>query len=177
VGSTATAQRIRVAIDRATLHDVSGIHSLMLANKKDTSLLQRSRKEIQLNIRDYVVATDEKGRLLGCAATHFYTPKIAEQTALALSPLAHGKGIGPRLIEATEAMARERGAELVWLITPRPEYFLRLGYRRMSRFRLPRAILMDKLQLLLRQAPSRWIPGLFWGSYFMEKPLAGNTRK
>jgi len=177
MASKTTGERMRVAVDRATLHDVSGIYSLLLANKKDTSLVQRSRKDIQANIRDFVVATDDKGRLLGCTALHFYTPTMAEETSLALSPLAHGKGIGPRLIEATETLAKERGVEKLLLVTPRPEYFARLGYKRVSWLRLPKAVLTAKLRQVMAQSPSRWIPYLFWQSNVMERRALDGDRE
>ncbi len=160
---------IQVNVERPTLRDVSGVYSILLSNKHDVSLFQRPRNDIQRNLPDFLLATDERGRMLGCVAVHFHQPGVAEMLSLSITPRAQGKGIGVRLVEVAEQMAVERGAQALWLITNKPGYFARLGYRPMSRFRLPRAVLWTKCKQVFQQPPSRWIPCLFWRFKFMQK--------
>lgn len=160
-------ERIKIYVDKATLHDVSGIHSVLLANKSDTQLYQRSRADIQRNLRDFLVATDEKGKLLGCVAVHFHTLKLAEVLSLAVAPGCQGRGIGPRLMEQAENIALERHAETIWLICQKPEYFERLGFKQVSPFKFPASVLMKKFRETLDQAPSRWLPNLLGRMKFM----------
>ncbi|MFB3917744.1 MAG: GNAT family N-acetyltransferase [Terriglobales bacterium] len=161
------SERIRIYVDKATLHDVSGIHSVLLANKRDSQLYQRSRADIQRNLRDFYVATDEKGKLMGCVAIHFHTPTYAEILSLAVAPGCQGKGIGPRLLEQAENAALERHAETIWLICQKPEYFERLGFKRISPFKLPTSMLMKKFRETLDQPFSRWLPNLLGRMKFM----------
>jgi len=160
-------ERITICVDKATLHDVSGIHSVLLSNRKDTQLFQRTRADIQRNVRDFFVATNDRGSLLGCLAVHFHSNRIAEVLSVAVAPEHHGKGIGPRLLEAGENAAREAGAETVWLVCEKPVYFERLGYKRISRFKLPASVWMSKVRQTFDQTPGRWLPNLLWRMKFM----------
>jgi len=161
------SERIKIYVEKATLHDVSGIQSVLLSNKRDSQLYQRSRADIQRNLRDFLVSTDEKGKLLGCVAVHFHTPKIAEILSLAVAPGCQGRGIGPRLMEEAENTALDHHAEMIWLICEKPEYFQRLGFKQISRFKLPTSALMTKLKQTLDQSPNRWLPNLFGRMKFM----------
>jgi amino-acid N-acetyltransferase len=160
------SERIRIFVDKATLHDVSGILAVLMANKKDPQLFQRKRADIQRHIRDFMVATDEKGKLLGCVALHFHTSTVAEILSLAVAPGCQGKGIGPRLMEAAENMAVDRHAETTWLVCHKTDYFERLGYSIIARRKLPPGTLLAKFRQVLEQSPSRWLSDL-WKMKFM----------
>ncbi len=167
------SDHIEVNVERPTLRDISGLHSILLSNKHDISLFQRPRNDIQRNLPDFLLAIDEKARMLGCVAVHFHQPGAAEMLSLSITPRAQGKGIGGRLVAAAEKSALDRGARSLWLITNKPAYFAKFGYRPVSRFRMPRAVLWAKFKQVLLQPPSRWVPTLFWRFSFMEKAKFG----
>jgi GNAT superfamily N-acetyltransferase len=55
---------------------------------------------------------------------------------LALTEAARGRGIGRQLIEAIEALARDRGKTGVWLDTysfQAPDFYRKMGYREVGR--------------------------------------------
>jgi amino-acid N-acetyltransferase len=162
-------RRFFFQVERATLRDAAGIQTILLSNSKDTSLFQRPLSDIQRNIPDYLLATDEKQRMLGCVAVHFHAPKVAEILSLSVTPLAQGKGMGVRLMESAEQVVVASSADVVYLVTTKPEYFARLGYRRASSWQVPKPMLKAKLLELFQQSPGRWLPGLVWRFSFMEK--------
>src|SRR5256885_16909795 len=72
-------------------------------------MLRRTPEMITLAIDDYVVATDVRGRILACGALKEYSPSLAEVAAIAVSPTAQGSGLGRRIVDAVEQLARKRG--------------------------------------------------------------------
>lgn len=162
-------RRLSAFVEKATLHDVSGIYSVLQANRKDPGLLQRPRIEIQRNLRDYMIATDDDGRLLGCVALQFHTPKIAEIWQLAVNQTYHGKGIGAMLMQAARQAAEEQNVEQLFLRTTNPEYFERHGYTIVSKYKLPKSILFTHFKQTFQQPLSRWLPNLFGRFCYMER--------
>lgn len=106
-------------------------------------MLRRTPEMIALTIDDYVVAVDGRGQLLGCGALKEYSPSIAEVAAIAVSPDAQGLGLGRRIVDAVEALARKRGVPEVFALTLEPEFFEALGYLRVDRARYPEKIRRD----------------------------------
>jgi N-acetylglutamate synthase-like GNAT family acetyltransferase len=106
-------------------------------------MLHRSPEIIALAIADYVVAVDERGRVLACGALKEYSPSLAEVAAIAVSPEAQGLGLGRRVVGAVEALARKRGIPEVFALTLEPQFFEALGYQRVDRARYPEKIRRD----------------------------------
>ncbi len=98
---------------------------------------------IALSVDDYLVAVDERGRLLGCGALKEYSPSLAEVAAIAVAPEAQGSGTGRRIVEAVEDLARKRGIPEVFALTLEPDFFAALGYQRVDRARYPEKIRRD----------------------------------
>ena len=77
---------------------------------------------------------------LGCVALEFYE-REALLRSLVVSASARGLGLGERLAAAALALARERGARRVWLLTTTAEsFFPRFGFRSVERSSLPAAL-------------------------------------
>lgn len=106
-------------------------------------MLRRTPAMIGLAIDDYVVAVDDSGRILACGALKEYSPSVAEVAAIAVSPSAHGLGLGRRIVDAVEALARKRGIPEVFALTLEPRFFEALGYLRVDRARYPEKIRRD----------------------------------
>ncbi len=62
---------------RAILPDAPRIYELISQYSDDGTLLPRTQQDIFENVRDFVVVED-KGRVVGCAALHFYGLSLAE---------------------------------------------------------------------------------------------------
>jgi amino-acid N-acetyltransferase len=88
------------------------------------------------NIRDFSVAYDG-GKLVGCAALHFYTPTVAEVRSLAVLPELKQRGTGRALVESLEREAAENDLESIFAFTYVPHFFERLGFAEVERGELP----------------------------------------
>ena len=106
-------------------------------------MLRRSPEVIARAIDDYLVAVDAHDRLLACGALKEYSPSLAEVAAIAVSPDAHGQGLGRRIVTAVEHLARKRGIPEVFALTLEPRFFEALGYLRVDRARYPEKIRRD----------------------------------
>lgn len=106
-------------------------------------MLRRTPEMISLTIDDYLVAVDERGRILACGCLKIYSPSVAEVAAIAVSPDAQGLGLGRRIVTAVENLARKRGIPEVFALTLEPQFFEALGYLRVDRARYPEKIRRD----------------------------------
>jgi amino-acid N-acetyltransferase len=126
-----------ITIRPARLKDVVGIHALLSHWAEKKLLLPRPLSELYENVRDFIVAEGEFGGLVGCAALHIDTDKIAELKALAVAAAAHGQGVGRKLVEACCAEAATIGLERVFCLTYQVDFFTKLGFAKVDRSRLP----------------------------------------
>ena len=63
-------------------------------------MIRRSPGELYESIREFFVAVDDDGRIIGCAALHVFWEDLAELKCLAVSEKAQGQGVGRKLVEA-----------------------------------------------------------------------------
>jgi len=126
-----------ITIRPARLKDVPGIHGLLAHWSERKLLLPRPLSELYENVRDFIVAEAEIGGLVGCAALHIDTDKIAELKALAVAAAAHGQGVGRKLVDACCAEADHIGLERVFCLTYQVDFFTKLGFTKVDRSRLP----------------------------------------
>lgn len=125
-----------MTLRKARMSDIPGILRLINGYAAQGLMLPRNGFELAENIRDFTVA-EAGGQVQGCAALHFYGPTMAEVRSLAVDPAMKGGGIGRKLMEAVEEEGRQFDLELVFAFTYVPDFFARLGYRRVERSELP----------------------------------------
>jgi N-acetylglutamate synthase-like GNAT family acetyltransferase len=141
----------------ATEDDLSGIISVLLANRDASSLLQRSEHEVRQYLSDFMVVKNEQGHILGCAALHKYSRASAEVFSVAVLPQAQGKGVGKLLMRECLRRAKVRGIKRVWLTTQESGYFAQFGYKSISLWQLPISVLFAKLGQVFRRPPNGWL--------------------
>jgi amino-acid N-acetyltransferase len=141
-----------IAIRRARGADAPAISELNNRFADEALMLRRSPEMISLAIDDYVVAVDARGRILACGALKEYSPSVAEVAAIAVSPDAHGQGLGRRVVAAVELLALKRGISDVFALTLQPAFFEAIGYTRVDRARYPEKIRRDCLSCARRFA-------------------------
>lgn len=124
----------------ARLADVPAMHALLTTWADKKLLLPRSLNELYETVRDFIVAEAEPGGLVGCAAVHIDTDKIAELKALAVAEAAHGRGVGRGLVERCCIEAARLGLEKVFCLTYQVDFFAKLGFTRVDRSRLPEKV-------------------------------------
>jgi N-acetylglutamate synthase-like GNAT family acetyltransferase len=135
--------RSDVIIRRALPTEADDIARLNNYFADQALMLRRTPEMIAIAIDDYVVAVDDHNTVIGCGALKEYSPSIAEVAAIAVSPVAQGLGLGSRIVEAVEALARKRGIPEVFALTLQPPFFEKLGYQRVDRARYPEKIRRD----------------------------------
>jgi amino-acid N-acetyltransferase len=125
------------AVRKAAMRDIPNILALINSYAARGVMLPRTEFEMSENIRDFSVAYDDDGLLVGCGALHFYTPTSAEVRSLAVLPAATHHGVGRALVEALELEARDNDLESIFAFTYVPEFFSRLGFAEVERGELP----------------------------------------
>ena len=106
---------------------------------KQDIMLARSLNELYENIRDFWVK-EEKGKVTGCAALHISWDDLAEIKSVAVLRRRQGKGVGRELTEACLDEAVRLGIKKVFMLTYKPEYFKKFGFKRVSHASLPHKI-------------------------------------
>ena len=103
-------------------------------------MIRRSLGELYESIREFFVAIDDRGKLVGCAALHVFWDDLAELKCLAVDESAQGRGIGRLLLDACWDAARELELTTVFTLTYVAEFFEKCGYGRIEKAELPHKI-------------------------------------
>ncbi len=103
-------------------------------------MIRRSLGELYESIREFFVATDDEGRVIGCVALHVFWEDLAELKCLAVSETVQGHGVGRRLVEASWDAARELEIQSVFTLTYVPGFFEKCGYHKIEKADLPHKI-------------------------------------
>ncbi|MEW5914735.1 MAG: N-acetyltransferase [Thermodesulfobacteriota bacterium] len=132
-------------IRKARVQDVRFIHGLLARYGQEGLLLARPLTELYELLRDFVVAEDDQGVLVGTCALHLCWEDLCEVRSLAVLPERKGQGWGQRLVEACCSEAVTLGFGKVFALTYVPEFFARFGFAQVDKSRLPNKIWSDCL--------------------------------
>ncbi len=124
----------------ARVGDVPAIYELIRTFADRKRMIRRSLGELYEAVREFVVAVDDQGKVLGCAALHVFWDDLAELKCLAVSEEAQGRGLGRRLVEACWEAARELELATVFTLTYEAGFFEKCGYRVIDKAELPHKI-------------------------------------
>ncbi|MCY2931789.1 MAG: N-acetyltransferase [Planctomycetota bacterium] len=124
----------------AHIRDAEAICSLINYYAERGRMLHRSLESTYEALREFHVAQDEGGALVGCVAVDLFWSDLAEVKSLAVLPDRRGEGIGRKLVEAAIADARELGAARLFALTYEEDFFRRLGFSRIDRETLPEKV-------------------------------------
>jgi amino-acid N-acetyltransferase len=124
----------------ARVGDVPAIQTLIRTFADRKLMIRRSLGELYESIREFLVATDEEGKVIGCVAVHVFWEDLAELKCLAVTQEAHGKGVGRALVEACWGAAREMEIKTVFTLTYVPDFFEKCSYHRIDKADLPHKI-------------------------------------
>ena len=113
------------------------MQSLVKDEIREGVILGRSDDEVATNIRSYVLAKEE-GRLLGYAALHIHSPRLAEIRSLIVSKADRGRQIGRKLVEFTLSEANQlKVSEEVLVLTYLPEFFKKMHFSEIDKESIP----------------------------------------
>src|SRR5438105_9633302 len=88
----------RLNIRPARVGDVPAIHELIRTFADRKLMIRRSLGELYESIREFLVTTDDEGKVIGCVALHVFWEDLAELKCLAVSEAAQGRGVGRILV-------------------------------------------------------------------------------
>ena len=101
----------RLNIRPARVGDVPGIYELIRIFAERKLMIRRSMGELYESIREFLVAVDDEGRVVGCVALHVFWEDLAELRCLAVGRAPPGAWAGPpagRRLLGIGARARDR---------------------------------------------------------------------
>jgi amino-acid N-acetyltransferase len=124
----------------ARVGDVPAIHELIRTFAERKLMIRRSLGELYESIREFLVAVDDDGTVIGCVALHVFWEDLAELKCLAVSESFHGKGLGRQLVDASWAAARELEIGTVFTLTYVADFFEKCGYHKIDKADLPHKI-------------------------------------
>jgi amino-acid N-acetyltransferase len=124
----------------ARVGDVPAINDLIRTFADRKLMIRRSLGELYESIREFLVAIDDDGQIIGCVALHVFWEDLAELKCLAVAEQAHGQGVGRRLVDACWGAARELEINSVFALTYAAEFFEKVGYHRIDKADLPHKI-------------------------------------
>ncbi len=127
----------------AVLADVTGMEKLMAPFVATGDLLPRSNYDLCRHIKEYVVAEDADGEIVGTASLKVYSTQLAEIAGLAVRDDQQGRGVGRALVESVVDDARALGLREVFGLTRKPMFFLRLGFRATEKEQFPLKVWAD----------------------------------
>ncbi len=126
-------------IRKARIEDIRQIQKLINVFAKKDLMLPRSLNELYENIRDFWVA-EEQGKVVGCCALHISWEELAEIKSLAVVVNRQGRGLGRDLVNVCLKEAKGLGARKIFVLTYKPEFFKKFGFRRIRNSELPHKI-------------------------------------
>ena len=126
-------------IRKAKIEDIKQIQGLINHFAKLDLMLPRSLNELYENIRDFWVA-EENRKIVGSAALHISWDDLAEIKSVAVAKNRQARGIGRELILACLDEAKQLGAKKIFVLTYKPDYFKKFGFKRVATRNLPHKI-------------------------------------
>jgi amino-acid N-acetyltransferase len=136
-------------IRKARLQEVREIFRLLSDYSSQWNILPRSLAELYSFVRDFFVyREDGAGPILGIGALHVFWEDLGEIRSLMVIPAHQGRGLGRALIQSCLEEARALGMRQVFVLTDRPEFFSRFGFREFPREKLHPRIWADCIKCL-----------------------------
>jgi amino-acid N-acetyltransferase len=139
----AASKPAAVTVRPARIADMLRVEPLINRFAADGLMLPKTPEQLARNFREFVVAFDDDGTLLGCGALRVYTPQLAEIVSLAVDDAAHGRGVGRGLVDALVEDARLLGIGTVFALTLQDVFFHRLGFRTVPKQLFPPKVWAD----------------------------------
>lgn len=137
------APSTEIVVRPARVADMLRVEPLIADFAARGLMLPKTLEHLSRHFREFVVAADAEGDVVGCAALRVYTPQLAEVGSLAVADSAQGGGVGGRLVRAVEEEARKLGIGAVFALTLRDGFFHRLGYRTVPKEMFPLKVWAD----------------------------------
>lgn len=117
-----------IRVRPARTGDVSTMVDLMMPLVERRILLGKDLVELFGAVPEFLVAVDERERVIGYGAVHVMWDHLGEVRTLGVADDWLGKGVGHRLLVALEQRARELGLKQLFCLTFEVDFFERHGF-------------------------------------------------
>ncbi len=122
---------------KAQLSDIPAMQALVVSEVKEGVILNRTEDEVATNIRSYVLAKVDN-TIVGYAALHVHSKRLAEIRSLIVNSEYRGQNIGQEIVNYTLDEAKELGVEEdVLVLTYLPAFFEKLGFKEIHKEVIP----------------------------------------
>jgi len=126
-----------VELVKATLSDIPDMQTMVQSEVKDGIILERNEDEVATNIRSYVLAK-ENGQLVGYAALHIHSARLAEIRSLMVLDGHRGKNIGKKIVQFALKEAKAlKVLEEVLVLTYLPDFFKKMNFTEIAKDTIP----------------------------------------
>jgi amino-acid N-acetyltransferase len=132
-----------IEVRKARIGEAHGITTLVNHYASQGMMLSKSLLQVYEYVRDFVVAVDEHGEVLGCGALRLMWHDLAEVRSLAIHEKAKGQGLGRRIVEALLEEARELDLARVFALTYQETFFAKLGFAVVDKSIFPQKVWLD----------------------------------
>ncbi len=132
-----------VTLRRARVDDVPTIGSLINDAAEFGLMLPKSWAQLYENVREFEVATDGNGSVVGVCGLSIIWADLAEVVSLVVAPSHRGQGLGRRLVEACLHEAQQLKLRRVMTLTYERAFFEKLGFAVLDRQQLPLKVWAD----------------------------------
>ena len=127
---------------KAKISDIKYIYKLILHFSKKGDVLPRPLAELYEHLRDFFVYED-RDLIVGACALQVCWEDLAEIKSLVVSEEYQNKGIGIQLVKACIEEAKSLEISKVFALTRVPEFFEKMGFRRIPKNELPHKVWAD----------------------------------
>ena len=126
-----------VKLVKATLLDIPAMQAMVKGEVKDGIILERNEDEVATNIRSYVLAK-ESDELVGYAALHIHSERLAEIRSLIVADGHRGKNIGKKIVQFSLDEAKKlHVSEEVLVLTYLPDFFQKMNFIEIAKETIP----------------------------------------
>lgn len=132
-----------VYVRPASIGDMLQVEPMINGFAAQNLMLPKTREQLVRLFREFVVASDEHGRVVGCGGLRIFSPTLAEVISLAVAPETQGLGLGGRIVERLVEDAETLGITTVFALTLRDGFFHRLGFRTVPKEMFPAKVWSD----------------------------------
>ena len=139
---------MEILIRKARIADIKEIHGLIRMFTEEGQILPRSLSGLYDHLRDYFVCLDgeRNDKVLGTCAMHICWEDVAEIRSVAVHQEYQRRGIGAKLMDACLSEAITLGIYKIFVLTYKPEFFEKFGFKRIDKAILPHKIWADCLK-------------------------------
>ena len=132
-------------IRKARINDIKAIHALINHHARKGEMLPRSLNELYECLRDFHTF-EEGGEIVGVCGLHINWGDLGEIRSLAVKEGWARQGMGTALAEECIAEARQLDVARLYTLTYKPQFFERLGFRKIDKSDLPQKVWSDCLK-------------------------------